>query len=41
MDMLKVKPLKGEADSGGARVVRLVSVWATGAGVYPGVGVGH
>jgi hypothetical protein len=38
MDALKAKPLKGEADSGCARVARLVLVWATGAGVYPGVG---
>jgi hypothetical protein len=38
MDTLKTKPLKGEASSGYERMARLGLVWATGAGVYPGVG---
>jgi len=41
MDTLKAKHRKGEANSGCERVARLVLVRATGAGVYPGVGVGR
>ena len=41
MDMLKAKYRKGKADSGCERVARLGLVWATGAGIRPGMGVGH
>ena len=40
MDTLKAKHLQRQADSGCERVARLVLIWATGAGVHPGVGVG-